>query len=71
VAKVLDYRGKWEELERNPNIFAIVVTAVLRTIETKRNARRRLDWKLTLMKLNSVEELHAWLTQATELSLKV
>jgi hypothetical protein len=49
--KVLDYRGKWDELERNPSVFAVVVMALLRLIETRRNPRRRLEWKLTLTKM--------------------
>jgi hypothetical protein len=49
--KVLDYRGKWDELERNPSVFAIVVMALPRLIETRRNPRRRLEWKLTLTKM--------------------
>jgi hypothetical protein len=51
VAKVLDYWGKLAELERNQNVFAIVVIAHLRTIETHDNARQRLAWKLTLTKM--------------------
>ena len=51
IAKVLDYRGKWDELERNPSVFAVVVMALLRMIETRRNPRRRLEWKLTLTKM--------------------
>lgn len=50
VAKLLDYRDKWEELERHLNPFAIVVMAYLRMFETKRDARKRLEWKLVLTK---------------------
>lgn len=51
VAKVLDYRNRWDELEQNLNPFAIVVMAHLRLIETSRNAQRRLEWKLILTKM--------------------
>jgi hypothetical protein len=50
VAKLLDYRNRWEELEQSQNPFAIVVMAYLRMFETKRNARKRLEWKLILTK---------------------
>ncbi|MEK7831279.1 MAG: cytosolic protein, partial [Acidobacteriota bacterium] len=51
VAKILDYRNRWHELERNLNPFAIVVMAHLRLIETARNVRQRLEWKLILTKM--------------------
>ncbi len=50
AVKLLDYRNRWEELERSDNPFAIVVQAYLRMFETKRNARKRLEWKLVLTK---------------------
>ncbi|MGH9767033.1 MAG: hypothetical protein ACREAB_06305, partial [Blastocatellia bacterium] len=49
--KLLDYRDKWNELEQSQNPFAVVVMAHLRTLETKRDARQRLEWKLTLTKM--------------------
>lgn len=51
AAKILDYRNHWEELEQNHNPFAVVVIAHLRLLETARNARQRLEWKLTLTKM--------------------
>ena len=51
VAKFLEYRGRWDELERSKNLFAVVVKAYLRMIETRRDLRRRLHWKLTLTKM--------------------
>ncbi len=51
VAKALDYRDKWEELERSDNPFAIVVMAYLQMFETRRDPRRRLEWKLILTKM--------------------
>lgn len=46
-AKLLNYRNKWSDLEQSQNPFAVVVMAHLRTMETRRDARRRLEWKLT------------------------
>jgi hypothetical protein len=51
VVKVLDYRGRWEELERSNNPFAIVVMAYLRMFETRRDPRKRLEWKLILTRM--------------------
>jgi len=51
VVKIVDSRRKWDELERNPSVFAIVAMAHLRTIETRRSPRRRLEWKLTLIRM--------------------
>lgn len=51
VAKILDYRNRWDELAQNRNPFAIVVMAHLRLIETARNVRKRLEWKLILTKM--------------------
>jgi len=51
VVKLLDYREQWEELERNDNPFAVVVMAHLRLLETRRDARKRLEWKLILTKM--------------------
>lgn len=51
AAKLLDYRARWEELERNASVFAVVVMAHLKTLETRRNPQQRLEWKLTLTKM--------------------
>lgn len=51
AVKVLDYQGRWEELEKDRNPFAIVVMAHLRLLETARNPRQRLEWKLILTKM--------------------
>ncbi|MGH9845812.1 MAG: DUF4351 domain-containing protein [Blastocatellia bacterium] len=51
AAKLLDYRQKWGELEKSDNPFAIVVMAHLRAIETRRDPRRRLNWKVTLTRM--------------------
>ena len=42
---------EYEELERNPSVFAIVVMAHLRTIETRHSPQRRMEWKLTLTRM--------------------
>jgi len=51
VVKALDYRNRWEELERNRNPFAIVVMAHLRLLETGKDPQQRLKWKLILTKM--------------------
>ncbi|MDY6803091.1 MAG: hypothetical protein SXA11_04700 [Cyanobacteriota bacterium] len=48
VQKLLDYQ--WEELERNPNPFAIVVMAHLKTQSTTKNLLERAEWKWELIK---------------------
>lgn len=50
VAKVLEYREKWDELEKSDNPFAVVVMAHLKTTETKGNETSRKQWKVELTK---------------------
>jgi len=45
MVKLLDYRDKWEELERDPNPFALVTMAFLKTVETQGNDQERYQWK--------------------------
>jgi hypothetical protein len=45
VVKLLDYRDKWEELEHDPNPFAIATMAFLKTVETQGNDQERYRWK--------------------------
>jgi len=45
VVKLLDYRHKWEELERDPNPFAIATMAFLKTVETQGSDQERYQWK--------------------------
>jgi len=45
VVKLLDYRHKWNELERDPNPFAIATMAFLKTVETQGNEQDRYQWK--------------------------
>lgn len=51
IVKLLDYGRREAELEVNPNPFAIVVLAYLKTRVTRRNPEDRLQWKLRLVKL--------------------
>jgi len=41
VVKLLDYRHKWDDLERNPNPFAIATMAFLKTVETQGSDQER------------------------------
>jgi len=45
LVKLLDYRDKWDELERDPNPFAIATMAFFKTVETKGNNQKRYQWK--------------------------
>jgi len=51
VVKLLDYRGRWEELEEDPNPFSVVVMAHLKSQETKGRGRERFDWKVRLTRM--------------------
>lgn len=53
LMKLLDYRGKEAELERESNPFALVVLAHLKHLEFKPKTagQARLGWKLELMRL--------------------
>jgi len=44
----LDYRKKWNALEKSDNPFAIVVMTHLKMLETKKDKLQRLDWKIEL-----------------------
>lgn len=50
TVKLLDFAAEWEALEQNPNPFAIVVMAHLKTQATRRNTDARLDWKLRIVR---------------------
>jgi hypothetical protein len=50
IAKILDYKPKWEKLEKSKNLFAPVVMAHLKTLETAKDKKSRLKWKLELTK---------------------
>jgi hypothetical protein len=49
--KLLDWQGREAELEKSTNIFALVVQAHLRLLETARDPQQRLQWKLVLTKM--------------------
>jgi len=48
--KLLDYQNKWNQLEKEDNPFAVVVMTHLKMLETKKDKRQRLDWKIDLTK---------------------
>jgi hypothetical protein len=50
VVKLLDYAPKWQELESDPNPFAVVVLAHLKALETRRSPAERRAWKVRLVK---------------------
>jgi hypothetical protein len=50
IRKILDYRGREEELERDSNPFAAVVLAQLKILETRSTPEERRLWKVRLVK---------------------
>jgi hypothetical protein len=44
TVKIWEYNERWAELEKDPNPFALVVMAHLKTKATRGNARERLAW---------------------------
>jgi hypothetical protein len=50
IVKLLDYAPQYEELEADPNPFAVVVLAHLKAMETRRSPDERHAWKLRLVK---------------------
>ena len=48
MVKLLDYKEKWDELEKSSNPFAMVVRVHLKGLETQKSPEQRLDWKKTL-----------------------
>jgi hypothetical protein len=50
IVKLLDYAPHWQALEADPNPFAMVVLAHLKTLETRRSPADRQAWKLRLVK---------------------
>ena len=50
VKKILDYKSKWDELKNSDNLFAFVVMAHLKTLETCKDNDSRLKWKIELTK---------------------
>lgn len=50
TVKLLDYAAQWEALEQNPNPFAVVVMAHVKTQATRGKAQARLRWKINVVK---------------------
>jgi hypothetical protein len=50
TVKLLDYAGQWLSLEQNPNPFAVMVMAHLKTQATRQEPNERLQWKLMVTK---------------------
>lgn len=46
---LLDYGEQWENLDSNPNPFAVVVMAHLKAQEMKNKAQERKNWKFQLV----------------------
>ena len=51
TAQMLDWENRQEELESDPNPFALVVLAHLKTRATRGAPAERLNWKMQLMRL--------------------
>jgi hypothetical protein len=50
VVKLLDYAPQYQQLESDPNPFAVVVLAQLKALETRRSPDQRYVWKVRLVK---------------------
>jgi hypothetical protein len=50
TVKLLDYQPAAATLEKDPNLFAPVVLAQLKALETRQSARERWHWKVRLIK---------------------
>jgi hypothetical protein len=50
TVKLLDYAPHWQALEADPNPFAVVVLAHLKTLETRHQPADRHTWKVRLVK---------------------
>jgi len=48
IVKLLDYRSRWGELEGSGNLFATVVMAHLKALETRSDRQERQQWKIAL-----------------------
>jgi hypothetical protein len=51
TVKLLDFRSRWEELQRSRSPFALVVMSHLKAHATTRDRQGRLRWKLSLAKI--------------------
>jgi hypothetical protein len=50
IVKLLDYASKYQDLESDPNPFAVVVLAQLKALDTRRSPADRRAWKMRLVK---------------------
>lgn len=50
IVKLLDFADRGETLEQDQNVFAMVVLAHLKTLQTRRNPSERHTWKVRLIK---------------------
>jgi hypothetical protein len=50
IVKLLDYAPQYQELEADPNPFAVVVLAHLKALETRQSPAERQAWKVRLVK---------------------
>ena len=50
IVKLLDYAAEYQELEADPNPFAVFVLAHLKALETRRSPAERRAWKVRLVK---------------------
>ena len=50
IVKLIDYATRYQELEADPNPFAVVVLAHLKAAETRRSPEDRRAWKVRLVK---------------------
>ncbi len=50
AVKLLDYATDWKALEDDPNPFAIVVMAHLKSLQTRRDILQRFNWKWSIAK---------------------
>lgn len=55
--KLLDWRGREDELEGDPNPFAVFLLAHLKTLETRGGDEKRAEWKARLAKNFQEREL--------------
>ena len=51
IIKLLDFKDRWDDLEKSDNPFAIVVMAHLKMLETKKDYQKRFEWKVELTKM--------------------
>jgi hypothetical protein len=51
IVKLVDYEGRDAELEANPNPFALITRAYLRTRSTSDDSRMRRQWKFQIVRM--------------------